>query len=55
MSSLCKLGDVIINLNNVKYIEACMTCLYIQFNDKTAYTHPCNDPQALLKEIYARY
>lgn len=55
MSSLCKLGDVIINLNNVKYIEACMTFLYVQFNDKTSYKYPCKDPQALLKEIYARF
>ena len=55
MSSLCELGDVIINLNNVNYIEACMSFLYIQFNDKTSYKCPCKDPQALLKDIYARF
>ena len=55
MSSLYKMGDVIINLNNVNYIEACMTFLYIQFKDKTSYKYPCSNPQALLKDIYARF
>lgn len=55
MSSLCKIGDIIINLDNVNYLEACMTFLYIQFKDKTCYKCPSKNPEALLKDIYARF
>lgn len=55
MTTLYKLGDLIINLNNVNYIEACRTFLYIQFKDKTYYKYPCSNPQALLEDIYARF
>lgn len=55
MSSLCKLGNVIINLNNVNYMEARMSFLYVKFNDKTSYNISCDDPKALLKDIYARF
>lgn len=55
MSSLCKIGDIIINLDNVNYMEACMSFLYIQFKDKTCYKCNCDNPRALLKDIYARF
>lgn len=55
MSSLCKMGDIIINLNNVDYIEAYITYLYIQFNDKSYYKYSCSDPKALLNSIYERF
>ncbi len=31
MSSLCKIGDIVINLNNVTIIKNCTDHLYIKF------------------------
>lgn len=55
MSSLCKIGDIVINLNNVTMIKNCEDYLYIEFIGGESYRYYCENPEKILKDIYARF
>lgn len=55
MSNLYKIGDIVINLNNVNLIKDCEDCLYIEFIGGESYRYFCEKPEKILKDIYARF
>lgn len=55
MSSLCKIGDIVINLNNVTMIKNCTDHLYIEFIGGESYGYFCKNPEKILNDIYARF
>lgn len=55
MSSLCKIGDIVINLNNVTIIKNCTDHLYIEFIGGESYRYFCKNPEKILNDIYARF
>lgn len=52
---LYKIGDVIINLNNVTMIKDCKNYLYIEFISGETYSYICKNPEKILNDIYARF
>ena len=52
---LYKIGDTIINLNNVTMIKNCKNYLYIEFISGESYSYICKNPEKILNDIYARF
>lgn len=52
---LYKIGDSIINLNNVTMIKNCKNYLYIEFISGESYSYICKNPEKILNDIYARF
>lgn len=52
---LYKIGDIIINLKNVTMIKNCKDFLYIEFISGENYKYFCENPEKILKDIYARF
>ena len=52
---LYKIGDSIINLNNVTMIKNCKNYLYIEFISGESYSYICKIPEKILNDIYARF
>ena len=52
---LYKIGDSIINMNNVTMIKNCKNYLYIEFISGESYSYICKNPEKILNDIYARF
>ena len=52
---LYKIGDIIINLKNVTMIKSSKDYLYIEFVSGESYRYFCENPEKILKDIYARF